>query len=276
MNGTRGSWHSSCGTWEADLSSGVSLAIPLQFGGPQPNAFGLPLAEAAPFRVGSFVGDVREGGSANCAVLRMCPHGNGTHTECVGHITRERIAIADCAPVGLLAALMLSVASVSRKQTDETYVVAGHEEDRVLTASALAAAYESVQMEGWNAEALILRTLPNASDKTNRQYSGSHPPYLTLEAAAFLREHHVQHVLVDIPSVDREEDEGKLAVHHLFWSTQDNDTPTQPEALRRTITEMIYVPDACRDGAYLLDLQVPPFGMDAAPSRPVVFPVQKR
>jgi len=35
------------------------------------------------------------------------------------------------------------------------------------------------------------------------------------------------------------------------------------------------VPEAARDGLYLLDLQVPAFGADAAPSRPVIYPVKE-
>ena len=44
----------------------------------------------------------------------------------------------------------------------------------------------------------------------------------------------------------------------------------------RTITELAFVADAAADGPYLLDLQVAPFDMDAAPSRPLLFPVSER
>jgi len=71
--------------------------------------------------------------------------------------------------------------------------------------------------------------------------------------------------LLDLPSVDREQDDGKLAAHHAFW-----DFPHVIDRCR-SITEMIYVPDEVLDGDYLLELQVPHFINDAAPSRPVLY-----
>jgi hypothetical protein len=35
------------------------------------------------------------------------------------------------------------------------------------------------------------------------------------------------------------------------------------------------MPDSAPDGLYLLDLHVPAFAADAAPSRPVLYPVQE-
>jgi hypothetical protein len=42
----------------------------------------------------------------------------------------------------------------------------------------------------------------------------------------------------------------------------------------RTVTELIYAPDPIPDGHYLLNLQVAPLLADAAPSRPVLYPVR--
>ena len=39
------------------------------------------------------------------------------------------------------------------------------------------------------------------------------------------------------------------------------------------MTELAYVPDSAADGLYLLDLHVPAFAADAAPSRPVLYPL---
>jgi len=52
-------------------------------------------------------------------------------------------------------------------------------------------------------------------------------------------------------------------------------TVVDPEAhSMRTVTEMIYVPDDLPDGRYVLDLQIAPFVSDAAPSRPILFPIE--
>jgi arylformamidase len=75
----------------------------------------------------------------------------------------------------------------------------------------------------------------------------------------------VKHLLLDLPSVDRESDEGKLIAHRIFWNYPSNMN------LERTITEMIFVDNNIPDGTYLLELQVASFNNDASPSRPVIY-----
>ena len=77
----------------------------------------------------------------------------------------------------------------------------------------------------------------------------------------------VNHLLLDLPSVDREDDGGKLLAHHAFWK--------YPQATRRqaTITELIFVPDSIVDGTYLLNLQIASFENDASPSKPVLYKI---
>jgi kynurenine formamidase len=114
-------------------------------------------------------------------------------------------------------------------------------------------------------EALIVRTLPNDDAKRVRDWSARNPAYMEAQACSWLRSIGVKHLLLDLPSVDREKDEGVLAAHHAFWDYPD--TLDQ----QRTITEMIFVPDEVRDGHYMLELQLPHFMNDAAPSRPVLY-----
>ena len=85
------------------------------------------------------------------------------------------------------------------------------------------------------------------------------------EAVEYLVKSGVQHLLLDLPSVDREEDGGKLLSHRAFWQ--------YPEATRAyaTITEMVFVPNTVKDGLYLLNLQTTSLDLDASPSKPVVF-----
>jgi arylformamidase len=122
--------------------------------------------------------------------------------------------------------------------------------------------------------ALIVRTLPNRPDKRAHDYSAETPPYLTREAAALLVERGIAHLVVDLPSIDRSRDEGRLTAHRIFFGLPPTSTAlaqaTRPEA---TITELAYAPDEVRDGAYLLELQVPALGGDAVPSRPLLYPL---
>ena len=81
-----------------------------------------------------------------------------------------------------------------------------------------------------------------------------------------LNQNGIEHLLVDLPSVDREEDQGRLSAHKAFWGME-----TGPLRINSTITELIYVPDEIPDGLYLLNLQVMNLANDAAPSRPVLY-----
>ena len=39
------------------------------------------------------------------------------------------------------------------------------------------------------------------------------------------------------------------------------------------ITEFIYVPNAVKDGEYLLNLMIAPFDNDATPSKPILYEI---
>lgn len=252
-----------------DLSRPVPLAVPLEFSGPQPRHFGAPPASSVPLSVGEFTGAVALGASCNCDVITLIPHCNGTHTECVGHLTRERVDAYAVAPAGLLPALLVSVtpepAGAALEGTDPA--PAAH--DRLVTRRALEHGWQRAPFE---ARALIIRTLPNSPTKKTRDYSGSTAPYLSREAAQLLVERGILHLIVDLPSVDREHDAGRLTAHRVLFGLPPGSTAlsaaARPDA---TITELAFVPDALTDGAYLLELQVPALSGDAVPSRPLVY-----
>ena len=118
-------------------------------------------------------------------------------------------------------------------------------------------------------DAVIIRTLPNLEEKKNRQYSNTNPTYMLEETAVFLKEKGIKHLLIDLPSVDKEKDEGKLLAHNAFWNTGG------PLRMDATITEFIYVPNHVKDGEYLLNLMIAPFENDATPSKPILYKIIK-
>jgi kynurenine formamidase len=99
------------------------------------------------------------------------------------------------------------------------------------------------------------------------QYSNTNPPYILQDAIVFLNEKGIEHLLIDMPSIDRENDEGKLLAHHAFWQYPNN---TQ---FQKTITEFIYVPNEINDGTYILNLQIASFENDASPSKPILYKI---
>ena len=253
------------------LHQGHDLSIPICFDRDRPRAFGLPPAEGTPFAAGGFVGDVRRGGSCDCFRLTLHPHGDGTHTEGVGHVVEEHIAVAASAPE---APLLARLVSLPVRPLDEDYQGPGHSgRDLALHRLDLARRLG----DGVGAPALILRSLPNDATKLQRDYSNTNPPYLSSEAIGWIREQGVDHLLVDLPSVDREDDDGRLANHRRFFGVDPGVRGLGGQApLRRSITELVWIPDEIPDGLYLLDLQVPDIRSDAAPSRPRIYPLVER
>jgi arylformamidase len=255
-----------------DLARPVSLAITLDFASPQPRHFGAPPATSRPFAVPGFEGSVERGASCNCQALTLIPHCNGTHTECVGHLTREPLDAHAVAPLGLLPAILLSVTPVEASRTNgESTEPAPQPNDLLITRRAVE--------QGWNTvkppfapRALVLRTLPNSSDKRSQDYSNQTPPYLTREAAQWLVERGIEHLVVDLPSIDRVHDEGRLTAHRLFFGLPPVDTSlAHARRANATVTELAYIPDAVADGGCLLEIQVPALGGDAVPSRPLLY-----
>ena len=99
-----------------------------------------------------------------------------------------------------------------------------------------------------------------------KNHSAQNSPYIISKSFSSIIESNIKHLLIDQPSVDREEDGGELICHHMFWN-YPHEINTE-----KTITELIYVPNTIDDGLYLLNMNVASFKNDAAPSRPVIYP----
>lgn len=259
-----------------DLSprSAHSIAIPMDFEGPQPSFFGAPPARRKPLSSGSFTGDTREGGSCNCEVLEIIPHCNGTHTECVGHITRERATVPEQIGAVLAPALLVSLSPEPFGRNEEQGPDKATAEDPVITREALRTAFDRCQPE-IPPQALVLRTLPNSPERADRDWmSGPPSAWFTLEAVDWLAGAGIRHLLTDQPSIDRPDDDGQLLAHHRFWGLpQGSDRLGEASRAEASVTEMILVPDDLKDGLYLLDLQLPPLRTDAVPSNPLLYPL---
>lgn len=235
--------------YRADLGKPMDISMPIQSGNENPNCYRAEPVAMETIRSGDFVGSVKEGGSVNYQKLSLTPHGNGTHTECYGHISADGATINQCLNDFHFLAELISVAPDWKSYGDF-----------VITR-------KSVQdkLKNTSTQAVIIRTLPNFDSKRSANYSGVNPPYIDHEAAAYLAELGIQHLLIDLPSVDRESDGGKLLAHKAFWQF--------PERIRKncTITELVFVPDKIKDGLYLLNLQIISLEMDASPSKPVLY-----
>ena len=263
-------------TYKIDHENPLDISIPLNFNGAQPNAYGVEKASSVACEAGEMVGDTRRGGSVNFEQYQFIPHCNGTHTECVGHITRKRISVHDCLKDAFIPSVLITVAPENAGDSNETYAVDLSGDDKLITRKTIKMALENPksQIPNPKSDGLIIRTLPNDESKLTKTYLEEIPPFFSTEAIEYIKEIGVKHLLVDTPSIDRIFDEGKLSNHRIFWNVgQGAFEITDASLIHNTITELIYVPNEIADGNYLLNLQIAPFSADASPSRPVLFKI---
>jgi len=255
-----------------DLARAHSLAIEQLFDGTQPRFFGADAARSEPLRSGTFTGRVAAGASCNCATLHLTPHCNGTHTECVGHLTAEPLDALHVVPAGLLPALLVSVTPQRAADSGEGSDPAPQPDDALITRTALRAAWPA-QLP-FSPRALLIRTLPNDAGKRCRDYTQAPAAFLSREAAQLLVERGIEHLLLDVPSADRGEDQGRLCAHRIFFGLPPGSARlADARRAQCTITELAFIDDTLADGAWLMALQVPALAGDALPSRPLLYAV---
>ncbi len=234
-----------------NLSKPLDISIPIKGNTSNVNAWYISEPKITPHIQGDFVGKVTEGASTNFNDIWFNPHAHGTHTECVGHITKDFNSINQNLKQFFFLAKVITVAP--EKLND----------DFVISKEQLAYALNNEYPE-----ALVIRTLPNTKSKVSRQYSNTNPPYLVEKATRFLVTKGIKHLLIDLPSVDKEKDGGALVSHNTFWNTKGK------VRMDATITEFIFVKNTIKDGNYILNMQVAPFENDASPSRPILYKIE--
>jgi kynurenine formamidase len=239
---------------QIDLSKPIDISLPLSNSSKNPIAWYLDGPKIEPVVAESFVGSVTKGGATNFNNIRFNPHAHGTHTECLGHITNDFYSINQSLKTFFFEAVLISV---TPQKQNEDWIIS--KEDLVNL------------LHDTKCKALIIRTLPNDSEKKSRNYSHTNPTYLTEDAAIYIRESDIQHLLIDLPSIDKEKDGGKLVAHKAFWNVKNTEKVNKDARFEATITEMIFVPDEVVDGKYILNLQIASFENDATPSKPVLY-----
>lgn len=236
--------------YKIDLSKPIDISIPLHASKTNVNAWYLEEPKIEPVKFGDWVGSVAQGADVNFNNIWFNPHAHGTHTECVGHITKAFHSINKNLEQFFFLAEVVTVAPEK------------FEDDFVISKKQIQTALGSKKRD-----AIVIRTLPNTNEKLSRQYSNTNPTYLLEEVAIYLKDKNIKHLLIDLPSVDKEKDEGKLLAHNAFWDTKGK------LRMEATITEFIYVPNKVLDGTYMLNLQIAPFENDASPSKPILYQI---
>lgn len=244
-------------TLTVDFSQPLDISLPLTNDNQNPIAWCQDEPKIEPVTIGAWIGKVSEGkSSTNFNNIFFNPHAHGTHTECLGHITNDFYSVNQHLKTFFFLAELISIEPIA---VGDDFIITKEQIEKALNEN--------------NPEAIVIRTLPNIESKKHTNYSNSNPPYLSDKAATYIREIGIKHLLIDLPSVDKEHDEGKLLTHKAFWNVKDVENLNKNARLDCTITEMIFVENAIHDGSYLLNLQMAPFENDASPSKPVLYKI---
>ncbi|MDR0194655.1 MAG: cyclase family protein [Myroides sp.] len=244
--------------YHINLMKPIDISIPLVNTEDNPIAWYLDKPEISPVVMHDWIGKVSEGqSSTNFNNIAFNPHAHGTHTECLGHITYDFYSVNDSLKTYFFFAQLITIAPELQDNGD--YVITLDQVKHVWVEN--------------NQKAVVIRTLPNELAKTHQKYSHTNPPYLCDKAASFFKEQGIDHLLIDLPSVDREQDEGKLLAHKAFWNVKDTRQLNSDARLDATITEMVYIPNEVEDGWYFVNIQLASFVNDASPSKPVLYKI---
>ncbi|WP_027138390.1 cyclase family protein [Gaetbulibacter saemankumensis] len=242
--------HCNSRKYQIDLAQPLDISIPISGSKKNVNAWYIGEPKIEPVAMEDWIGSVKENSAVNFNNIYFNPHSHGTHTECVGHITEKVHSVNKHLKQFFFLA---EVITIPPEKTNGDFVISKKQLQYALGNK--------------KRDAVIIRTLPNTRSKLTRQYSKTNPPYMLEEAALYLKEKHVKHLLIDLPSIDREQDDGLLLAHNAFWNTSGE------MRMDATITEFIYVSNKVDDGTYFLNLQIAPFENDATPSKPILYKI---
>jgi len=176
-----------------DLSKPLDLSLPLKNGEENPNCFWAPYPMFEPYKAGSFVGATYTGSPVNFYNVKINPHGNGTHTECVGHIALEKYSIRTCLQQHWFKARLIS-ANPTKMDNGDSVV--------------LKQTIEPLLKNIADCTALIMRTLPNDEKKRTKPF-WNYPPYgtkATTEDLQKVRQHCTISELLFIPTAVQDDD----------------------------------------------------------------------
>ncbi len=241
-------------SYSINARKGIDLSIKNDFSQKGPTFFSSEQPTMHAVRSNEFIGSIKEGGSCNVPIVSLNIHCTGTHTESIAHIIDSGEKIIDVCPWGYITAYLLTVDLTKSDDTDESYHC-DLSNDLLITAKVLKNKLSNKH------EALIIRTNPNEQYKTIRDYDKNPAPFFTNDAVKYINKYEIKHLLVDIPSLDKANDGGLLGNHRLFFEQG------------KTISELLFIPEELRDGFGFLQIQIPNWALDAAPSRPIFYPM---
>lgn len=185
---------------------------------------------------------------------------NRTQTVCVGQLTRDALDAHRVVPAGLLPAMLISVSPE---------LLSDAVGDLIITRTIIERAWKAARPV--EPRALVVRTLPNDIQKRRHDYTSETPAYFSADAIERLIERRIEHLVIDLPSIDRAGEESFPANRVFYGLPADTRDLMQAKRAQCTVTGLAFVPDTATDGLFLLELQAPALVGHAVPSRPLLY-----
>jgi len=257
--------------YRVDINNSFDISIPYEFNGAQPNFYDVREGQLEYLQSGGTVYSVAKGGGCNVPEVSLNIHCTGTHTEYVGHLLENPGDVGMLLKNVMIPAVLITVDPNSFGNSRESYHCDVEEDEQVISKESIQNEFR--KWEEYQPQALVIRTTPNSEQKISHRFTQHTPPFFTNDALRFITNIDIQHLIVDLPSIDRIEDNGILGNHRIFWGSCNNvKGEINPESTD-TITELAFIEDDILDGFYFLNIQLPHFVCDAAPSRPILIKV---
>ena len=257
--------------YRVDTKRSIDISIPYNFNGVQPNFYDVNPGKSTPLKFGETSYSVSDGAGCNIPEISMNIHCTGTHTEYVGHLLKDPGDIGIVLKDIIIPAVLITVDPKLFNDTNEFYHCSVKDNELVISAESICSKFENWQEN--KPQALIIRTTPNTEDKQYHQFTITPPPFFTNDALELISRLRIDHLVVDLPSIDRMADNGILGNHRIFWGDGNNPKGEVNPNSVNTITELVYIEDEVIDGFYFLNIQLPHFQCDAAPSRPILMKI---
>tara|TARA_B100001029_G_C15061583_1_gene459017 strand:- start:2243 stop:3052 length:810 start_codon:yes stop_codon:yes gene_type:complete len=247
------------------------ISIPMNFNNKQPNFYDVKKSQLKYLNHDGKIFSVAKGAGCNVPEINLNIHCSGTHTECVGHLLEDSGNIGKILNDLLLPAILITVKPFPFSKNNESYHYKVGDNEQVLSKKTIE--NEINKWKFFSPKAIVVRTTPNIEEKKYFKYSQNLAPFFTNEALKFFYEIGIEHLVVDIPSIDRMVDGKILGNHRIFWGDGFNSRGKINPKSKKTITELTYIPNSIKDGCYFLNIQIPHFVCDAAPSRPLLLKI---
>ena len=249
------------------------LFAPFTSGTKSTNAFHLPVIDSKTLEfAGQFVGDVNRGGSCNVDILSYVPHGL-THLETSAHVLSPDAnppTVKDI-PMEHLSGIVYLI-DLTHLGAEPGQQVPWKEVEIKLEKNKL-----PISMLALKTKASLLPADYNFSDKdflslAAETAKGIHDYRVSIPGSSLV-EYCIRCLILDLPSIDPERDEGKLLAHRQFFGLpltghkgMDNE--------RRAIVELAWFGDL-EEGYYHVVITPPRFQANAVSTGIVFQPLEE-